>query len=114
MLGNLAALDSDTALRRRLRHYAAPRLLVIDEVGYLSSLYENAKSWQRGTVHWKPTNAPRRKRLNAGEARHDDTILAGFARDAPARHIAVVCTRIYTSGNTHRGTLMSLPWRYEQ
>jgi DNA replication protein DnaC len=25
-----------TALRRRLRHYAAPRLLVIDEVGYLS------------------------------------------------------------------------------
>lgn len=36
MLGDLAALDSDTALRRRLRHYAAPRLLVIDEVGYLS------------------------------------------------------------------------------
>jgi len=36
MLGNLAALDSDSALRRRLRHYARPRLLVIDEVGYLS------------------------------------------------------------------------------
>src|SRR5690242_5810793 len=36
MLGDLSALDSDTALRRRLRHYAAPRLLVIDEVGYLS------------------------------------------------------------------------------
>jgi DNA replication protein DnaC len=36
MLGDLAALDSDTALRRRLHHYAAPRLLVIDEVGYLS------------------------------------------------------------------------------
>jgi DNA replication protein DnaC len=36
MLGDLAAIDSDTALRRRLRHYAAPRLLVIDEVGYLS------------------------------------------------------------------------------
>jgi DNA replication protein DnaC len=36
LLGDLTALDSDTALRRRLRHYAAPRLLVIDEVGYLS------------------------------------------------------------------------------
>lgn len=36
MLGELAALDSDFALRRRLRHYARPRLLVIDEVGYLS------------------------------------------------------------------------------
>ena len=36
MLGDLAALDRDSALRRRLRHYARPRLLVIDEVGYLS------------------------------------------------------------------------------
>lgn len=36
LLGDLAALDSDSALRRRLRHYARPSLLVIDEVGYLS------------------------------------------------------------------------------
>jgi DNA replication protein DnaC len=36
ILGDLAALDSDSALRRRLRYYAAPRLLAIDEVGYLS------------------------------------------------------------------------------
>jgi len=36
LLVDLAALDSDTALRRRLRHYAAPDLLVIDEIGYLS------------------------------------------------------------------------------
>src|SRR6516165_5605779 len=36
LLGDPAALDSDSALRRRLRHYAAPTLLVIDEVGYLS------------------------------------------------------------------------------
>ena len=36
LLGELAALDSDSALRRRLRHYAAPDLLAIDEVGYLS------------------------------------------------------------------------------
>ena len=36
LLGDLAALDSDSALRRRLRHYAAPQLLVIDEIGYLS------------------------------------------------------------------------------
>ena len=36
LLGDLAALDSDSALRRRLRYYAAPSLLVIDEIGYLS------------------------------------------------------------------------------
>jgi DNA replication protein DnaC len=36
LLGDLCALDSDSALRRRLRHYAKPQLLVIDEVGYLS------------------------------------------------------------------------------
>jgi DNA replication protein DnaC len=32
----LAALDSDSALRRRLGRYAVPDVLVIDEVGYLS------------------------------------------------------------------------------
>jgi DNA replication protein DnaC len=36
LFGELAALDSDSALRRRLRHYVAPTLLLIDEVGYLS------------------------------------------------------------------------------
>jgi DNA replication protein DnaC len=36
MLGELASLDSDSALRRRLHHYAAPDILVVDEVGYLS------------------------------------------------------------------------------
>lgn len=36
MLGDLAAQDGDIALRRRLKHYARPDVLVIDEVGYLS------------------------------------------------------------------------------
>jgi DNA replication protein DnaC len=36
LLGDLSALDSDSALRRRLHHYARPTLLAIDEVGYLS------------------------------------------------------------------------------
>jgi DNA replication protein DnaC len=36
LLGDLAALGSDSALRRRLRYYAAPDILLIDEVGYLS------------------------------------------------------------------------------
>jgi DNA replication protein DnaC len=36
LLGELAALDSDSGLRRKLRQYAAPDLLIIDEVGYLS------------------------------------------------------------------------------
>ena len=36
MLGELAALDSESALRRRLHRYASPEILVFDEVGYLS------------------------------------------------------------------------------
>jgi DNA replication protein DnaC len=36
LLGELAALDSDSGLRRKLRQYTAPDLLIIDEVGYLS------------------------------------------------------------------------------
>ena len=36
LLGELCAIDSDAVLRRRLRHYASPKLLLIDEVGYLS------------------------------------------------------------------------------
>ncbi len=36
MLGDLTAQDGDNALRRRLKHYARPDLLIIDEVGYLS------------------------------------------------------------------------------
>lgn len=36
MLNELAALDSDSALRRRIRHYTKVHLLLIDEVGYLS------------------------------------------------------------------------------
>ncbi len=36
MLNTLAAQDGDNALRRRLKYYAQPALLIIDEVGYLS------------------------------------------------------------------------------
>ena len=36
MLNDLAAQDGDNALRRRLKHYARPKLLVIDEIGYLA------------------------------------------------------------------------------
>jgi DNA replication protein DnaC len=36
MLNELAAQDGDNALRRRLKHYAQPNLLVLDEIGYLS------------------------------------------------------------------------------
>ena len=36
MLNELAAQESDNALRRRIQHYAKPSVLVIDEVGYLS------------------------------------------------------------------------------
>lgn len=36
LLNDLASQDGDNALRRRLRYYALPQVLVIDEVGYLS------------------------------------------------------------------------------
>lgn len=36
MLGDLAAQDGDLALKRKLKYYISPKLLVIDEVGYLS------------------------------------------------------------------------------
>jgi len=36
MLGDLAAQDGASALERRLRTFARPELLVIDELGYLS------------------------------------------------------------------------------
>jgi DNA replication protein DnaC len=36
MLGDLTAQDGDNALRRRLKYYAHPDVLIIDEVGYLS------------------------------------------------------------------------------
>jgi len=36
MLNELTELDSDSALRRRIKHYTRPGLLIIDEVGYLS------------------------------------------------------------------------------
>jgi DNA replication protein DnaC len=36
LLGDLTASESDAALRRRLRKYSAPDVLVVDEIGYLS------------------------------------------------------------------------------
>lgn len=36
MLGDLATLDGDLALKRKLKFYTCPRVLIIDEVGYLS------------------------------------------------------------------------------
>lgn len=36
MLGDLAAQDGDLALRRRLKHYARPQVLTIDEIGYMT------------------------------------------------------------------------------
>jgi len=59
MLGELAAIDSDTMLQRKLRLYARQHLLVIDEVGYLSYSNRHAdllfnivssRSQQRSTI----------------------------------------------------------------
>lgn len=42
LLNDLAAQDGAQALQRRLRRYASPRLLVIDELGYLSYDHRHA------------------------------------------------------------------------
>jgi IstB-like ATP binding protein len=57
LLGDLCALDSDSALQRRLRHYARPQLLVIDEVGYLSYSNRHAASLseQKHADHHQPS-----------------------------------------------------------
>src|SRR3990167_5879655 len=36
MLNELAELDSDSALRRRIKYYTQPSILVVDELGYLT------------------------------------------------------------------------------
>lgn len=36
MLNELASQDGDNALRRKIKHYVRPQLLMIDELGYLS------------------------------------------------------------------------------
>jgi DNA replication protein DnaC len=36
MLGDLTAQDGDLALKRKLKFYTTPKLLIVDEVGYLS------------------------------------------------------------------------------
>ena len=65
LLNDLAVKDSDSALRRRLKQYAQPALMVIDEIGYLSYsnrhadlLFEiiNRRYEQRSTV--VTTNRP--------------------------------------------------------
>lgn len=42
LLNDLASQESSAALSRRLRHYCAPHLLIIDELGYLASSAEHA------------------------------------------------------------------------
>lgn len=42
LLNDLAAQESSAALLRRLRHYCAPQLLFIDELGYLAASHEHA------------------------------------------------------------------------
>lgn len=42
LLNDLAAQESSASLLRRLRHYASPQLLFIDELGYLAVSHEHA------------------------------------------------------------------------
>lgn len=42
LLNDLASQESSAALLRRLRHYASPHILFIDELGYLAASHEHA------------------------------------------------------------------------
>ena len=42
LLNDLAAQESSAALLRRLRHYSAPHVLFIDELGYLAASHQHA------------------------------------------------------------------------
>jgi len=55
LLGDLAALDSDSALRRRLNHYAKPTVLAVDLccAQHKSTHVESAVMWS-----WRTKSAP--------------------------------------------------------
>lgn len=99
LLGELATLDSDSALRRRLAHYTAPDLLVIDEVGYLSYSNRHAdllfelisRRYQRNSTRH---HQPRLRRMGRGLPRRRLCRLARRPPHAPRR------------GRAHRGPLL--------
>ena len=78
MLGELAALDSDTLLQRKLRFYARQHLLVIDEVGYLS--YSNPP--RRPAVQHRLKPDPAELHHN-----HHQPSLLRVGRGLPQRHL---------------------------
>jgi hypothetical protein len=55
--GELAALDSDSGLRRKLREHAAPEVLLIDEVGDPSHSNRRAEVPFTGDTCW-PASSP--------------------------------------------------------
>jgi hypothetical protein len=69
LLGELAALDSDSGLRRKLRQYAAPDLLLIDEVGCpWTSTSSSYRMGCRAKKRWAPL-APSWQRPKPGSRR---------------------------------------------
>jgi DNA replication protein DnaC len=92
LLGDLAALDSDSALRRRLRHYAGPHLLVIDEVGYLSYSNRHAawsttprSSLSRASpiASRRPANDPSSAHANDAKPSHEQSLDRSAAHHLP-------------------------------
>ena len=99
LLGDLAALDSDSALRRRLRHYAAPDLLLIDEVGYLvleppRRFAVRARQPPLPTQEHRRHHQPGLRRMGRGVPQCGLRRLAGRSPHAPRR------------GRAHRGPLL--------
>jgi hypothetical protein len=80
LLGDLAAIDSALALRRRLSQDAAPALLFIDEVGYLSDS-KGGPAFEIDAVEARQGGALRR-RVRAHDQRQAD---AAASRAAPPR-----------------------------
>jgi len=96
MLNELAAQDGDRALRQRLALYARPRLLVIDEIGYLSysPAVRGRQPSLRGKIH-PHHHQPTVRRVERGLSQRRLCRLPGRSAGPPRRD------------HLHRGRILS-------
>lgn len=100
LLGDLTATESDAALRRRLRQYSAPDVLLIDEIGYLS--YSN----RHADLLFELLNRRYEKKEHH---RYHQQAVRPMARGLPkcrVRRIARRSTRPSLRSHRHRGQVV--------
>ncbi|MCY1740531.1 ATP-binding protein [Ensifer sp. SL37] len=90
MLGELAAIDSDSMLRRKLQYYAAPDVLVIDEVGYLS--YSNRHALRPAAVSRRTWRCPQPHIVLHPEKNTANSIGRLYPRTGLIRYVPLIST----------------------